>query len=146
MTSRMDLLARCLRMVVLVGVAASLWGCAGAPKHDPLEPMNRKIFAFNDAVARAVIAPTARVYRDVVPSPVRTGVSNFFGNVSDAWSAVNAFLQFKVGEGARSVMRVSLNTFFGLGGVLDIASEAGLEAPNEDFGQTLGAWGMGPGP
>ncbi len=108
--------------------------------------MNRKIFAFNDAVDRAVVAPVARAYRDTVPSPVRTGVTNFFGNVSDAWSSINSFLQFKLEDGFRTAMRVSVNTFLGFGGVLDVASEAGIEASDEDFGQTLGRWGMGPGP
>lgn len=133
------------RWIAVGACVASLWGCATTAQPDPLEPINRKVFAFNDAVDQAVIAPTARAYRDVVPSPVRTGVSNFFGNISDIWSAVNSFLQFKGGDGLRTSLRVGLNTFIGFGGVLDIASEAGLESSNEDFGQTLGYWGVEPG-
>jgi phospholipid-binding lipoprotein MlaA len=138
--------ARLLRWGVLCLLCAGLWGCAGAPKNDPLEPMNRKIFEFNDAVDKAVVAPVARTYRDVVPSPVRTGFTNFFGNFSDAWSGINSFLQFKLEDGFRTAMRVSVNTFFGLGGFLDVASEMGIDASDEDLGQTLGRWGMGPGP
>lgn len=137
---------RLLRWGAPLLLCVGLWGCAGAPKNDPLEPMNRKIFAFNDAVDKAVIAPVARAYRDVLPGPVRTGVTNFFGNFSDAWSAINSFLQFKFEDGFRTTMRVGVNTFFGLGGILDFASEAGIEASDEDLGQTLGRWGMGPGP
>lgn len=134
-----------LRWMALGASVLMLWGCATTAQPDPLEPLNRKVFAFNDAVDQAVVAPTARVYRDVVPGPVRTGVGNFFGNISDIWSAVNSFLQFKGGDGLRTTLRVGLNTFMGFGGVLDIASEAGLESSNEDFGQTLGHWGVGPG-
>lgn len=136
------LLIRCLLLASL----ASLGGCATTHPGDPLEPLNRKVFAFNDALDRTVLEPTAKAYRAVTPSPVRKGVSNFFGNIGDLWSAVNSFLQFKVADGLHSTMRVGLNTFFGLGGLLDIASEAGLYAVPEDFGQTLGHWGLGPGP
>ncbi|MFN3417123.1 MAG: VacJ family lipoprotein [Caldimonas sp.] len=134
---------RLILLAATVGLAA---GCATTHPNDPLEPLNRKVFAFNEAVDRAVLEPTARAYRDVVPGPVRKGVSNFFGNIGDLWSAVNSFLQLKIENGLHSTLRVGLNTFFGFGGVLDIASEAGLRAEPEDFGQTLGHWGLGPGP
>jgi len=132
--------------LVLLASLGGLGACATTHPGDPLEPLNRKVFAFNDAVDRTVLEPTAKAYRAVVPSPVRTGVSNFFGNIGDLWSAVNSFLQFKVADGLHSTMRVGMNTFFGFGGLLDIASEAGLYAVPEDFGQTLGHWGLGPGP
>lgn len=137
---------RGLVRVLLLAWLGLLGGCATTHPGDPLEPLNRKVFAFNDAVDRAVVAPTARVYREAVPRPVRTGVSNFFGNIGDLWSAVNSFLQFKLENGLNSTLRVGINTFFGFGGLLDIASEARIYAEPEDFGQTLGHWGVGPGP
>ena len=113
---------------------------------DPWEGWNRRVFAFNDAVDEAVLAPVARAYRDVVPSFVRTGVANVFGNVGDAWSAGNHLLQGKLQSGVEQGMRFMVNTTFGLAGVLDVASEMGLTREREDFGQTLGRWGVGSGP
>jgi phospholipid-binding lipoprotein MlaA len=113
---------------------------------DPWERWNRKVFAFNDAIDEAVLIPVATAYRDVVPQPVRTGVGNFFGNLRDVWSAANHLLQGKVGSGLEMGMRVLTNTFFGLGGFLDPASEAGLTRRSEDLGQTLAVWGVGNGP
>ena len=124
-------------------------GCATAPNgnpSDPLEPFNRGVFRLNDAVDRAVLKPVATAYRDVLPSPIRTGVNNFFGNLQDAWSAVNSALQLKGEAAGNSLMRFGVNTFLGLGGVLDIASEMRIERHTEDFGQTLGHWGVGAGP
>jgi phospholipid-binding lipoprotein MlaA len=137
---------RALRVLWALFAAGVLAGCAGAPKQDPLEPWNRKVFAFNEAVDDAVLAPTARAYRSIVPQPVRTGLSNFFSNVGDAWSAVNLVLQGRVADGLSDMMRFGTNTVLGLGGFLDIASEMGLERHGEDFGQTLGKWGVPPGP
>jgi phospholipid-binding lipoprotein MlaA len=113
---------------------------------DPWENWNRKVFAFNDAIDEAVLKPVAKAYEKVVPELVRRGVSNFFGNFADLWSGVNNMLQGKVGDGFQDFMRVSTNTFFGIGGIFDIATEAGMERHQEDFGQTLGRWGFGPGP
>ena len=104
------------------------------------------MFSFNDKVDMAVIKPVATVYRDVTPSPIRTGVTNFFGNVSDAWSAVNNALQAKPEFALDSLFRVTVNTLFGLGGVLDVAGEARIPKHTEDFGQTLGHWGVPAGP
>jgi phospholipid-binding lipoprotein MlaA len=115
-------------------------------KADPLEGLNRGVFAFNEAVDRALLKPLATAYRAVVPSPVRTGVDNVFGNVGDAWSAVNHLLQGKVKSALEMTVRVTTNTVFGLGGLFDLATDAGLERQPEDFGQTLGKWGFGPGP
>ncbi len=137
---------RAWRAWLAVAVVALVTGCAGAPKQDPLEPWNRKVFAFNEAVDGAVLAPTARAYRAVVPQPVRTGLNNFFANVGDAWSAVNLMLQGRVADGLGDMMRFGTNTVLGLGGFLDIATEMGLERHGEDFGQTLGKWGVPPGP
>ncbi|VTU21092.1 MlaA family lipoprotein [Variovorax sp. PBL-E5] len=124
-------------------------GCATEPNanpHDPFEPFNRGVWRFNDTVDNAVVRPVAVAYRDVLPSPVRTGVNNFFGNLSDVWSFANSVLQLKLESSAQNFMRVNVNTFFGLGGLLDVASEAGIDRHNEDFGQTLGRWGVPSGP
>lgn len=126
----------------LVCSAALLVGCATAQRPDPLEPMNRKVFAFNEAVDTAVLKPAAQVYQAVLPSPVQLMVSNFFGNVKDAWSAVNLFLQGRFADGFSDVMRFGTNTVFGFAGVMDIATELGFERHGEDFGQTLGRWGV----
>lgn len=122
-----------------------LAGCATGPDanpKDPLEPFNRGVYRFNDAVDTAVLKPVATAYVDITPSPVRTGVSNFFGNLGDLWSAVNAGLQLRPRETADNLMRFGVNTVLGFGGLLDIASEAGIERTRIDFGQTLGRWGV----
>ena len=113
---------------------------------DPFESFNRTIYRFNDGVDRAVLKPVATTYRDVLPSFVRTGVGNFFGNIGDVWSLANNVLQFKLQASAETFMRLNVNTVFGLGGLLDIASEAGINRHTEDFGQTLGYWGVPAGP
>jgi len=128
-------------------LALSLAACAAGPDpRDPFEPFNRKVSDFNEAVDEAVLKPVATGYRDAVPALVRTGVSNFFGNLGDVWSTVNNALQLKPQQAAESWLRVGVNTVFGMGGVLDVASELRIERHREDFGQTLGRWGVGPGP
>lgn len=104
------------------------------------------MFNFNDGVDRAILKPAATVYRAVLPSPVRTGVGNFFANLAEPWVAVNSVLQFKGQAALETVMRFTINTVAGLAGVLDVASEVGIERHNEDFGQTLGYWGVESGP
>lgn len=126
-----------------------LTACATGPNAnpaDPLEPFNRSMFKFNDALDRTVVKPVATAYRDVTPSLVQRGIGNFFGNLEDAWSFVNNVLQFKGVAAADSFMRVGVNTLLGLGGILDVASEMRIERHTEDFGQTLGRWGVGAGP
>ncbi len=113
---------------------------------DPWEAWNRKVYAFNDAVDKAVVRPVAEFYRDVLPQPMRTGVSNVLRNVNDVWSAANQLLQGKAEHGLQMGWRVLANTTFGLGGLLDPATEMGLQRRPEDFGQTLGVWGMPNGP
>jgi len=112
---------------------------------DPWESWNRKVFAFNDKVDENVLKPIATAYSEIVPSPVRTGIDNFFGNIGDAWSAVNLMLQGRFKAGVEQGMRFAVNSTLGLAGVLDIATEAGLEKNSQDFGKTLGKWGMGTG-
>lgn len=113
---------------------------------DPWEPFNRGVHAFNEGVDEAVLKPVAGAYRQVLPELVQRGVENVFGNVADLWSAANHLLQGKPEPAAEMTMRVVINTWLGLGGLLDVASEAGLHRQPEDFGQTLGRWGLGPGP
>lgn len=137
-----------LRGTALVAAAAVLLaGCATSsnPK-DPFEKFNRSMFTFNDKVDQVALKPAATVYKEALPSFVQTGVNNFFGNLSDAWSGVNNLLQGKGEDGMSDVTRFALNSTFGLVGLLDIASEAGLQKHNEDFGQTLGFWGIPSGP
>ncbi|MDT7928896.1 VacJ family lipoprotein [Tepidimonas sp.] len=134
-------------MLAVAVIAIS--GCATGPDsnpRDPLEPLNRGVYRFNEAVDEAVLKPVAQAYVTVVPSPVRTGVGNFFANLRDAWSALNAALQARPQPAAENFMRFSVNTFLGLGGVLDIASEMGIPRTTLDFGHTLGRWGVPPGP
>ncbi|WOI43978.1 MULTISPECIES: VacJ family lipoprotein [unclassified Acidovorax] len=129
--------------------ALFLTGCAsgpGANPRDPLEPYNRSMTNFNDNVDSIILRPVATAYRDITPAPVRTGVSNFFSNLGDAWSFVNNLLQLR-GEGAlNSLVRFNVNTVFGLGGVFDVASEMGVDRAKQDFGLTLGHWGIPTGP
>lgn len=136
-------------LILVVLMLTGLPGCATAPgahPADPFESFNRSVFSFNDKVDMAVVKPVATVYRDVTPSPIRTGISNFFGNVSDAWSTVNNALQAKPEAALDSLFRVTVNTLFGLGGILDVAGEARIPRHTEDFGQTLGHWGVPAGP
>ena len=136
-------------MVAFALAALMLQGCATGPNAnpaDPLEPLNRAVFGFNDSVDRAVIKPVAIVYDRAVPKLVQTGVENFFGNISDVWSVANNFLQAKPKETAETFLRVGVNTLFGLGGLVDISTELGLPKNRQDFGKTLGVWGFGSGP
>ena len=147
-------LSRSIAAVLLALMLAAVSGCAttaAAPgatpgqRLDPWENWNRKVFAFNERLDTKLLKPVATAYSNVVPGLVRAGIGNFFGNFSDAWSAVNNLLQGKLESAARDVFRVGTNTAFGLFGVLDVASDLGLERSSEDLGQTFGHWGMSPG-
>jgi len=126
-----------------------LGGCAstsvGNPD-DPLEGYNRAMFKMNDKLDTYAFKPVAEGYKTVTPGFVQTGIGNFFGNLGDLWSGANQLLQGRGEIGVSSLMRVAINTTFGLGGVLDVATEARLFKQKSDFGQTLGAWGVGSGP
>lgn len=132
--------------MVAAGAALLLSGCATNNPRDPLEPFNRAMFSFNDAVDRAALKPAATAYKKITPSFVQTGVNNFFGNLSDLWSSLNNFAQFKGQDGFQDLTRFAVNSTMGLAGVLDIATPAGLRKHNEDLGQTLGYWGVPAGP
>lgn len=128
------------------GAAAPAADSAASNPVDPWENWNRKVHAFNEKIDAAVLKPVAETYHDVVPQLVRTGVSNVLGNIGDAWSAVNHLLQGKFDSGIEMTARTVTNTLVGFGGILDPATEFGLTKRREDFGQTLGRWGLGNGP
>jgi phospholipid-binding lipoprotein MlaA len=138
---------RQLRLLGALAAVAALAGCAATPsKVDPLEPMNRGLYQFHDAIDTAVLKPVAETYVATVHPLVRTGVSNFFQNIDDFFSAVNGALQGKPDKAGNDLGRVMLNTGFGLGGIFDLASMIGIERGEEDFGQTFGVWGFPQGP
>ncbi len=126
-----------------------LTGCATGPNanpRDPFEPYNRGMTKFNDGLDRAVLKPVATAYVAVTPSPLRAGVTNFFGNLQDAWTFVNSVLQLRPQKAAESLTRVGVNTFFGFGGIFDFATELSIPKHSEDLGKTLGRWGVPSGP
>ena len=145
----MSYLARRIWMLGATCVVLALQACATVPNadaRDPWESMNRRVYSFNDVLDKVALKPVATVYANVLPSPVRTGIHNFLGNLGDVWSMVNSALQLKGQATVETLMRIQVNTFLGLGGVLDVATEMRLEKRREDFGQTLGYWGVKPGP
>lgn len=126
-------------------LASLLTGCASQANKDPLEGFNRGVYKFNDTADKAVIKPIAGAYKAVLPSPIRTGVNNFFTNLGTLVSAINDLLQFKFDKAFEGTGRFVINTTFGIAGLIDVASMDGIEQRNEDFGQTLGHWGVGSG-
>ena len=137
------------KWLAAAAVLALAQGCATGPnahRADPLEPFNRTIFSFNDKVDVAVVKPVASAYREVTPKLVRTGVTNFFGNIRDVWSVVNSALQAKPQQALENLFRVTTNTVFGVAGLFDVASELKIPRHSADFGQTLGHWGVPAGP
>ena len=113
---------------------------------DPWEPFNRAMFAVNQVLDSDLIYPLTSAYVGLVPSLVRTGISNVFNNAEDLWSAINNLLQGKLDKSVMMSFRFAWNTVFGVAGILDMATELGIERFPEDFGQTLGVWGVQPGP
>lgn len=125
-----------------------LSGCAHTPPGDPADPLesiNRPIFSFNQSADRYVVEPVARAYVDVTPTFARRGVSNFFANLLSPTVIVNDLLQAKFIQGGSDLGRFAVNSVYGLGGLIDVGSRVGLPPHDEDFGQTLGVWGVGPG-
>ncbi len=138
-----------MRLLAVLLASLLLAGCAttgGGEPRDPWEGMNRKTFAFNDALDRAVLKPVATGYQKVVPAPAREGVNNFFDNLEDIGTSLNNFLQGKPGQGFSDAGRFVINTTLGFFGLWDVATPMGLEKHYEDFGQTLGVWGVQSGP
>ena len=138
--------ARIKSVAAAVAAAGLLAGCAtsGNPK-DPIEGFNRAMYAFNDGLDTAIIKPVATGYDAVLPTPVKTGVTNFFGNIEDVFIGVNNLLQGKIPAAASDFGRFLINSTVGILGLIDWASDAGLEKHDEDFGQTFGRWGVGNG-
>ncbi len=140
--------------IVLLTVTVAfllLSGCASTPSdyrdpRDPFESFNRAMTRFNDDFDRDIFKPVAQTYKSVTPTPVNRGITNFFGNLADVTSAANNLLQFKLIRAGSDVGRVVVNTTLGVLGFMDVASNLNLEIYREDFGQTLGYWGVGNGP
>lgn len=139
------------RLTSLLVVVVSLWlaGCSTMAKDtvmsDPYENINRKVYVFNDTLDKYALKPVAEQYVKL-PSPIRTGVKNFFSNLREPSNAINNLLQGKVAESAESTFRFIFNSTFGLLGIFDVMTATGLPERNEDFGQTLAVWGVAPGP
>lgn len=137
-----------LRTAALVTAVALTSGCAttqGNPR-DPWEGVNRSVFSFNEGLDKAIIKPVAQGYDAVAPLPVKIGINNFFSNIADVFIAVNNLLQGKLNDAASDTGRVMINTTVGILGLIDVASSIGIEKHEEDFGQTLGRWGVEDGP
>lgn len=143
--------AKALRAAGLLLVLSITAGCAATPGRtplgqDPLEGLNRGVYKFNDAIDRAALKPVAKGYKKVTPNLIRRGIGNFFANLEYPITIVNQFLQGKPGTGLKDTGRFLLNTTLGIGGLFDVATPMGLDAHDEDFGQTLAVWGVGSGP
>ncbi len=139
---------RTLGLLMVAGTVA-LSGCAttgGGRAFDPFEPVNRAMYAVNEPIDKYFFKPVAQAYVDYVPSIVRTGISNYFNNIDDLFSAVNGLLQGKLDKAGHDMGRVMINTFPGILGLIDVASDLGIPRGNEDFGQTFGYWGIPQGP
>ncbi len=132
--------------VALVAGCATTQQTERVAKIDPFESINRAVFTFNENADEYVIKPAAEAYQFVLPEFVRTGVTNFFSNIGDIFVAVNNLLQGKPGNAANDIGRFLVNSTIGILGLFDVATDAGLEKNKEDFGQTLGVWGVPSGP
>ncbi|KVU58262.1 VacJ family lipoprotein [Burkholderia cepacia] len=132
-----------------VAASAVLTGCATGPNrnpNDPLEPMNRAMYKFNDTVDTNIAQPIAKGYQKVTPTPVRTAISNFFSNLGDLGNIANNLLQLRITDATQDLMRVAMNSLFGVAGLIDIATPAGLPKHHQDFGLTMARWGVPSGP
>jgi phospholipid-binding lipoprotein MlaA len=147
----MSLLAN-IKRIVLLGLVGTMVGCASIPAgvapspHDPWEPFNRSVFEFNEGLDAYLLKPVVAGYRFVLPEFVRDGIYNFFSNYSDIYTALQNLLQGKPDYAFSDLMRVVVNTTFGLGGLIDMATPGGLPKHKEDWGQTFGVWGIPAGP
>lgn len=139
-----------MRHLIAIAALAAASGCATvqgpANPKDPWEGYNRSMYAFNDSVDKAVLKPVAQAYEAAVPEFVRGMVVSFFGNINDVATGLNNLAQGKVTDGLSDLGRVLINTSLGLGGFFDVATAGGIDKNNEDFGQTLGWWGVPSGP
>jgi phospholipid-binding lipoprotein MlaA len=141
-----------IKGVVLLVATIALVGCASIPAgvepspHDPWESFNRSVFEFNEGLDAYLLKPVVAGYRFILPEFVRQGIYNFFSNYSDIYTALFNLLQGRLDYAFNDLMRVAVNTTMGLGGLLDLATPGGLEKHKEDWGQTLGVWGVPAGP
>jgi len=138
-----------LRVAGITLAVAALAGCAtvqNPTKEDPIEGFNRTVFTFNDTLDKYALKPVAKGYQQVVPEPVRRSVTNFFSNIGDVYIAANNLLQLKIADGVSDIMRIVINTIFGVGGLFDVATLAKLPKHDNDLGLTLGHYGVPPGP
>lgn len=136
------------KIVITAGIALSLSATFAHAQHeqDPWEGFNRAVFNFNEGLDRAILKPVTQGYRYVTPEIAQTGVNNFFENLKDVRTLINNLLQGKVHNAFEDFARITFNTTFGLGGLIDVATPMGISKNNEDFGQTLGRWGVSSGP
>jgi len=140
-----------LNAIIVASVFFLLSGCATVPEgesdeNDPFESLNRTTYSFNSALDKAIVKPVAKGYDAVMPEPVKIGISNFFANLDEIPTIVNDMLQSKFSDAANDSGRFLINTTLGLAGFIDVASDLGLQQHDEDFGQTLGVWGLNTGP
>lgn len=132
-------------IILMVGFITLMTGCASTDNRDPLEGLNRGVYKFNDVSDKAVFKPIAGAYKAILPNPVRGSVNNFFSNLNTFITAINQVLQFKFNKAAESAGRFVINSTVGVIGLFDVASKQGIPQYKEDFGQTLGYWGVGHG-
>lgn len=145
----MDNFNQYIRLGLMVPVLFVLSACATVnetTESDPLESFNRTMYDFNKGLDTAILKPVAKGYDAVTPGPVKQSVSNFFANLDELPTFFNQLLQGKVTDGFSDLGRFVINTTIGLGGIFDVATKMGIPSHDEDFGQTLGAWGVEPGP
>jgi phospholipid-binding lipoprotein MlaA len=141
-----------LKRITILIVCASMIGCASIPAgserspDDPWEPFNRSVFSFNESLDDYLLKPITKGYRFILPKPAQQGIDNFFGNYRDIYTSANNLLQGNLSMAFSDLMRVVVNTIFGLGGLFDVATPGGLEKHKADFGQTFGVWGIPSGP
>ena len=139
-----------IKIVSLTGALIVLGGCASTEyaesERDPWQGFNRSMYSFNDTLDKAILKPVAKGYQAITPSPMQSGISNFFANLDDVSVGVNNLLQGKVGAAFSDFGRVIVNSTVGILGLFDVASSWGMRKHNEDFGQTLAVWGVNEGP
>jgi phospholipid-binding lipoprotein MlaA len=138
---------------LVLALCLFLGACGSVPRErtaynpvDPFEPFNRQMFKLNDRLDTAALKPVAQAYQAATPAPARAAVSNFMSNLTEPWSLANALLQGNLEHAGDTMARFAVNTFFGMGGLIDWGSELGIERHRKDFGQTLARWGVKAGP
>ncbi len=139
----------CRRGVIVLCLWLSACATPMAERSDPRDPyenFNRKVFVVNQVFDQVLLKPVSKGYANYAPNFIQTTIGNFFGNLADVWTAVNNFLQGKPRQGIQDTGRVAVNTVFGVAGLADVATKLGFPKHQEDFGQTLGVWGVKPGP